>query len=232
LTVPVELEALAEYVARVWLRGARLLRDPESSSARKHSRERASAIRAAIRQRDFAGALDAMTSAGGVAHFLLLERAFPLMSESERAAYLRHVWCRAKVRVPLARSLRLFHAATVLRESIPAEWPSEVQVFRGTTANHSWSDPWRRARGLVRRGVSWTTDRTTAAEFATGPERVGCLAIAAVPRSSVLAYFHEEQGVEIGGRSFEVEGYHENECIIDPSTLEKIDYERIDSSFR
>jgi hypothetical protein len=35
---------------------------------------------------------------------------------------------------------------------------------------------------------------------------------------------------EIDG--YEVEGYHEHECIIDPSTITRITYERVESSKR
>ena len=65
------------------------------------------------------------------------------------------------------------------------------------------------------------------------PEYVGCIGTATVPRSKILAYFHHDDDAEII-QSFglppdtQIEGsYHEHECIIDPSVIAAISYERI-----
>ena len=63
------------------------------------------------------------------------------------------------------------------------------------------------------------------------PECVGCIGNATVPRSKILAYFHDDDA-ELR-RRFRLEPcqaneglYHEHECIIDSSVIAAISYER------
>jgi hypothetical protein len=230
-----KLAALGDAVARAWKRDALKVRG-DSASARSHTNERGRAIQAAIKDRDFEGALDAMGSAVGSSQWLLIERAFSMMTELERATCLRRVWRESKVRMPPTRALRLFRQATLLRNTVPPALPTEVPVYRG-----AWSTEWRQGRRRARNGLSWTTDRDVALAFAelplyslqrflrgaedeTGGLIIGakgcCLASATVPRAAVLAYFHDEAA------GF----YHEHECIVDPSTIKHITYERAETT--
>ena len=238
---------MADYAARRWQREFRSINptfdalDPELQTAeiaddcRRESalcRNRASQIRAAVHQREFTLTFDLMATENcfGRPHVCVLERAIPLMIREERAFYLRYVWCRSKSGVSPSRALRLFRAVPSLRKTVPSNWGAEVRVYRGAWRHSTWTNPWQTARRRVRRGISWTTDRATAETFATGrlgDGFVGCLGTATVSRSAILAYFMNPNTVEIGGRPYPVDGFHEHECIIDPSVIEHITYERV-----
>jgi hypothetical protein len=220
------------------------LRTPEWAEQHKEEqiirRQRAYEIRRAVGDRNFLMALDLIADGVtfSVPHFCILERAFPLMTERERAWYLRYVWCRSKSRVSSARALRLFRGATSLRETVPIGWPDEVRVFRGALSA-SWPIGravearylYRRSLAKVTRGIAWTTDRGIAMKFAIGmPGDVGCLAVAMVPRVAVLAYFQDEDEIEIKGHRFPVDGFHEHECIIDPADVQQMTYERVENT--
>jgi hypothetical protein len=237
-----DLSALAAYAARIWLREDRAVsptfhhlpasmqtaetaRSYRADSVRR--RERASLIRIGVQTRNFLQTLELMAVDGasvGVPHFCFLERAFSLMTTDDRAFYLRWVWCRSKLRVSSVRALRLFCEAPALRETVPAEWPSDVRLYRGARADSSL-----RARRIVQRGVSWTTDRAVALTFAKGiiPGDVGCLGSALVARASILAFFMDPDTMDVNGVTYPVESYHEHECIIDPSMLTHIEYEAV-----
>jgi hypothetical protein len=59
------------------------------------------------------------------------------------------------------------------------------------------------------------------------PGVVGILGTALVQRSAVLAYFHDPETVEVNGHSYDVHGYHEHECIIDPAAVNRVKYEHV-----
>ena len=239
---------MADYAARIWLREMYALhRNPEDAakeaSQRPGFREDAQLVRAAIQRREFGLAFDLMSH--GITFvrvlFRVLERAFPLMTDPERASNLRYVWLKSKERPGPTRALALFKAASSLRETVPAEWSAMVEVYRGTCAapplQAAHNSPgkahlWLKARRRARRGIAWTTDRTVALKFATGLDGdIGCLATAMVPRDKVLAYFQDPEEVEFAGRRFPVsDGYHEHECIVDPATLTAFACERIDTA--
>jgi len=61
---------------------------------------------------------------------------------------------------------------------------------------------------------------------------VGCLGSATVSRASILAYFMDPEEIDVNGRMYPVEGYHEHECIIDPSAIKRINYERVEGPSR
>ena len=53
---------------------------------------------------------------------------------------------------------------------------------------------------------------------------VGC---ATVARSAILAYFHDPETVTLDGRSYNFEGYHVHECIVDPVAVRRVVIESI-----
>jgi hypothetical protein len=52
--------------------------------------------------------------------------------------------------------------------------------------------------------------------------------MATVPRSSILAYFHDPDEITVNGATLPVFDYHEHECILDPATMTGIVYERVE----
>jgi hypothetical protein len=227
------LKSLAEYAASTWLRDtcpapSADLPDEVRALAlheRVAHRETARQIREAVQRREFALALDLMNPVG-VPHFRFLERAMPLMASYERETFLRDVWCRSRLRLPGRRLLRLLQAVPELAETVPSDWPETVQLFRGSTAPTFSS-----ARSKAKQGLSWTTDRSIALRFASADHSlrsIGCLATADVLRTSILAYFHDPDSVEIDGRALKFHGYHEHECIVDPSTITHVTFERLE----
>jgi hypothetical protein len=240
-----DLDTVADTVARACLRHARsqapdvdaLPADIAEAERRERDRIRlhVAAIRVAIRRRDFAEALQFLTGAFfsvGLMQFLLLEHAFPLMTADERAGFLQDVWCRSKSRLPLARALRLFHAAPSLRATVPSTWAAEVRIYRGAWRHQSWPNAWQGARRRVHHGLSWTTDHATAVRFAQPGldtrDIVGCVGTATVARSAILAYFMDPEEVTIDGKTYPVEGYREHECIVEPTTVQRLTCERVE----
>ena len=133
-----KLSALADYAARTWQREfwsinlifRELPAVIQTATTAEQCREdgvrcrtRASEIRAAVRARNFILTFDLMAAENsfGVPHFRVLERAFPLMTQSERACSLQYVWCRSKLRVSPTRALRLFRAESSLHETVPVD---------------------------------------------------------------------------------------------------------------
>jgi hypothetical protein len=235
------LISLADSAAQRWMRADRLVNPPfrtlpaelQPQMAEQYReearvrRERAGWIRKAIRERAFISVLDGM-GWFDMRQFCFLEHAFPLMTPDERATTLKYVWCRLRTMPSPTRALRLFRAASSLRDKVPTDWPATVPIYRGGSSHSAWPEPWQRAKRIVRRGVAWSTDRADAMRFATRlPGGVGCLGTATVSRTSILAYFHDPEELEIDGRMYPVEGYHEHECIIDPTTIQHITYERV-----
>ncbi len=189
--------------------------------------------RTAILNRDFSRALDVMGHglSFGPAHSRFLDRAFRLRVTSERgrAICLRYVWCRAKTQTPATHRLRLLRYVPSLRRTVPADWPSCVRVYRGAWCHTSWADPPQRARRCVRRGISWTRERVVARRFANQIGGVGCVGTASVKRRDVLAYFIDPKIVHHGDTEYAVEGYHQHECIIDPTSIQEIQYKIIET---
>ena len=128
--------------------------------------------------------------------------------------------------------------------TIPQDWPEHVRVYRGACARD-----WPAACERVRGGFAWTINREVALTFARrlfpSPNRpvdlvgfvpVGCLGSTVVPRQDVIAYFMAEplEPVVLGGRTFEVEDddYHEDECIIEPQSIDGIEYERVEDPYK
>ena len=223
-----ELSALADSVTRALKRDARNTRTDDGDAAPPvDTRER---VRIALKKRKFVLALEAVASPVGSAHWLLLERAFRFMTETDGAVCLRNLWLDPKPmhEMPKVRLLRLFREASLLRKKVEVALPERVRVYRGAC-----KASWRQARRSARNGPSWTTDLDRAADFAkddvfalqrslhnnqpppSDTAAVGCIATATVPRDAILAYFH--------GEGFGV--YHENECVLDPSAIEA--YERV-----
>lgn len=238
--------ALADYAARRWMSAYRTvsrcpfpieIQTPDQIEAdrcdRIRCRERADSIRAAVGRGAFTVAIDLMAAeiSFGLHIVCFLERAFPLMTASERTDSLRYVWCRFKGgRIPVPRALRLFREVPSLCKTVPSTWGAEIRLYRGARRHDSSTNPWQNAKRGVRRGIAWTTDRSTALKFASGiPRHVGCIGTAIVPRSSILAYFMDPDTLQIGGKTYPVDGYHEHECIIDPTACERISYERVET---
>jgi len=246
------LRGLADYTARMSLRSARsndlpLRQAPleirsqlaeEYRERRDRHRHATVAIRAAVMERRFFDAFDLVTlnAVIGRPHFCFLARAFPLMTETERADCLHYVWRHSKSRPRAGAALRLFREATSLRETVPTNWTSAVMVYRGAWKLWKLGDQlgdhrraWQSAQRSVRHGIAWTTDREVALTF-TGKMlgAVGCLGTATVSRDAILAYFQDPNEVEIGGHQFPVHGFREHECIIDPATVKTIKYEAIE----
>ena len=238
-----KLSALADVAARRWMRADRLgskppfhtlpaeFQSPQMAETYREAarlrRRRAERIRDAVRDREFIPALDAM-GWFDLRHVRFLEQVFPLMTFDERATALPYVWCRLRVMPSTARSLRLFRAASSLRETVPVDWPAIVQVYRGSFVSHQWPEPWLLAKRIARRGIAWTTDRATAMTFtARMPGHIGCLATATVSRASIMAWLHDPEECEEDGQIYPVDGYHEHECIIDPRAIKRVTYEQV-----
>jgi len=144
-----------------------------------------------------------------------LRRALPLLSPYQLANYLSEIWQGSKQNIPLRLVLPLFQRATVLRDTVPVDWPDFVTVYRG--------DCFLRGRRLSLRSfhkVSWTSDRTVAVRFAARAlekiqsvcpgKGVPIVATGQVARQHILAFFmkyHEDQ---------------EAECIINPVQLMRV----------
>ena len=115
--------------------------------------------------------------------FLFLERLFPRMTEQERSDTLTYLWCERPFGNTPSSAARLFRSVPLLRETVPADWPNELLLYRG-----AWSTTWAGACDAVRRGLSWSTDRTVAEWFARVPRDewvgkdvgVGCVGTARV----------------------------------------------------
>ena len=118
--------------------------------------------------------------------FQFLERAFPQMSQSERALYFRYVWRHNVPSLgapPQASCLRLLQQAVELREAVPQS--ERVQLYRG-----AYTSSWNIACRLVRDGMSWTLERDVALRFATPNfiDEIGCIGSVTVPSGQILAY--------------------------------------------
>ena len=221
-----QIADLADYVASAWLRGERALDPPQElrpllgwkspADQRRYRGNHARLLREAVKERDWMRSCDGLAPYGPQ-HFRFLERAFPHMSKRERAFYLEYVWVRAKMQPSKALRLRLLSQASELRKSVPKSWPTRVQLYRG-----SQTSSWRTACRNVRTGISWTLKRDVAMKFADpgirleGITQIGCIGAVTVPRRQILAYL------------INYYDYNEHECIVDPSTLAAISYERIE----
>jgi len=131
----------------------------------------------------------------------VLELAGPLVAPEQLAASLSWGWTGSRQRVPAGRLLPLFHAATALRATVPADWPDVVTIYRGATAKNERSSR-RRMRELA-----WTTNRLVAAWFAgrfQAADRLPFVGTATVNRDRILAAYLDSD---------------ESECVIDPADL-------------
>ena len=151
------------------------------------------------------------------------------MSIADRKSYLKHVWVLSRDHPSRKMRLRLIEKAGGFRGTVPKSWPKKVVLYRGARA---WS--WRGAQRRVRTGICWTTDPEVANAHAApypaikrpgessniGHEEVGCVGKAVVRRSHILAYFNEMLDSAYNDGS-------ERECVIDPSDVTKITYERV-----
>ena len=222
-----DLEALASYASTLYVREQRRLETPSAFRAefrerwrdeRARQREHAQLIAFLVNERRWLDVLDGL-GWFGQQHMAFLDRAFPLMRAEDRAGYLRYVWCRCKMRPRIGLALRLFESATDLRSTVPADWPAEIEIYRGSWSHSGWRDPHRKACRWLRSGISWTTQRDVALRFTERlPGHVGVLGTSRVPRSLILAYFHDSDG-DFGS-------YHEHECIVAPRSVRIISYER------
>ncbi len=237
-----DLRALANYAAGLYRR--RLVDDASSLSTddKKHVAE----IRQAVLHREFIRAFDLLAWKlwCGDDHILFLRRAFPLLSDEEKAACLSYVWVHLKECSYRGRALKLFQqAAPGLKSTIPKSWPTAITVYRGRYVidlgdevraefGHnimSHASLWRRVQRDVRKGLAWTTDRAVALDFAKvgrqlseGSRIISCLGSATVSRQDVIAYFGAQDGDEVPC-VFD----HEKECIIDPQRIGRVTYEEI-----
>ena len=175
----------------------------------------------------------------GDQHILFLRKAFPFLSDEERAGYLTCAWQPMKGCGRQRLAIQLFReAAPGFKSTIPQSWPAAITVYRGAQAISKDSTPgekrWRWLTRQVRKGFSWTINRESALWFAgQDPERkdqhlpsgdwiIGCLASATVSSQDVIAYFGAPEGDETAFAYDE-----EDECIIDPQRIGRVTYEDI-----
>ena len=229
-----ELRALANYAANLYRR--KLTEDGEPLSA--DEKFRLKVIRHAVRQREFGMALDALGQDIGFGHhhILFLRKAFPFLSDEEKAGYLTYAWQANQGGGHQRLAIQLFReAAPAFKSTIPQSWPAAITVYRGAKLIDmnvmSHARLWRRLLRGVRKGFSWTIKRESALWFAgqsdnplplaDGTRLLGCLATATVSPQDVIAYF----GGKSGDSAFAYN--QEDECIIDPQRIGRVTYEEI-----
>lgn len=220
-----DLNALANYAAKIYRR-ALLDLDPVITSGHK---ERIRRVRVAVQQRDMLFALDQLSETVGTHdhHIRFLKRAFPLLSDYEKASFLGYVWPKMQGCNVRGVAFRLFQlAAPSLKEMIPTTWPKTITVYRGRYAilgPRSHADLLPVVKRRICSGFSWTTDRESAVGFATRPsiKLLGLIGSTTVSSHDVMAYFDEMPEAGPDGP------VHEKECIIDPKQIKRVTFEEV-----